>query len=288
MADSVAETSSDQAVCAAPTLELFIYYLLGRPRGALLLGDDFLGHWQEEEDAFLFFSAPAPRSVEALVKSQPWLILVDHYQMPYHQWQGGHLAPFTVGGITIRPPWCATPTPRAAGLEIVLDPGLVFGNGHHTTTYDCLLALQLLWTHYRPGQVLDLGCGSGVLALAAAALGARRVLALDLNGLAVRTSLTNVMRNGFGDRVLTVQGRAEAFVERPADLVMANIHFAVMRPLVAGDAFSAHRFFILSGLLRSEARRIETVLSRKGAQIVQSWSQDGIWTTYLGQNQQGR
>ena len=284
MAGSVSETRSDHKICTPPTRQLFIYYLLGRPSGELRLGDDFLGHWQEEESAFLFFSTAAQRQVDALISAQPQLTLVDHYQMPYEQWQGGHVERFTVGNITIRPSWRPAGPKLAGQMEIVLDPGVVFGNGHHTTTRDCLQALQILWARYRPAQVLDLGCGTGVLALAAAALGARRVLALDLNRLAVQTARANVQRNALDGRILTIQGRAEAHIYAPADLVMANIHFAVMAPLVTGEAFCKHRYFILSGLLRSEARQIETLLAGKGAIIMESWSGDGIWTTYLGRN----
>ena len=284
MAGSASETRSDHKICMPPTRQLFIYYLLGRPSGELRLGNDFLGHWQEEESAFLFFSAAAPRQVDALISAQSQLTLVDHYQMPYEQWQGGNVERFTVGNIAIRPPW-GPAGPKVAGrMEIVLDPGVVFGNGHHTTTRDCLQAMQVLWAQYSPAQVLELGCGTGVLALAAAVLGARRVLALDLNRLAVQTARTNVQRNAFDKRILTIQGRAEDHVGMPSDLVMANIHFAVMQPLLAGDAFSKHRYFILSGLLRSEARQIETLLADKGARIMERWSGDSIWTTYLGRN----
>jgi ribosomal protein L11 methyltransferase len=284
MAGSVSEAKPAHKICTPPIRRLFIYYLLGHPSGELRLGDNFLGHWQEEESAFLFFSAAAPRQVENLVDAQPHLTLVDHYHMPYEQWQGGHVMPFTVGNITIRPPWVPA-GPKAVGqMEIVLDPGVVFGNGRHTTTRDCLQAMQVLWALSRPAWVLDLGCGTGVLALTAAALGARRVLAVDLNRLAVQTARANVIRNALDECIITVHGRAEAHVGTPADLLMANIHFAIMQPLVTADGFGKHRYFILSGLLRSEARQIETLLTDRGARIMQSWSGDGIWTTYLGRN----
>ena len=80
--------------------------------------------------------------IAALVDADPALVLMDAFQMPYDQWQGERLAPFEAGGLRILPPWEVTEAENQ-GRQILLDPGVVFGAGTHTTTRDCLDALQL-------------------------------------------------------------------------------------------------------------------------------------------------
>jgi ribosomal protein L11 methyltransferase len=126
-----------------------------------------------------------------------------------------------------------------------------------------------------------LGTGTGVLALAAARLGARNILAVDLNHLAVKTTHANLSRNLLQRQVLAAQGRAEDFIDCEADLLIANIHFDVMKRLVAAPGFILKPWSILSGLLRSEARLITDQLNHQGASIVHSWEHEGIWHTFL-------
>ncbi|MFP4033035.1 MAG: 50S ribosomal protein L11 methyltransferase, partial [Desulfococcaceae bacterium] len=140
---------------------------------------------------------------------------------------GDGAVPFGVGGLFVAPPWSDAATPPGT-RRIHLDPGVVFGTGTHPTTRECLAALQEVCARDRIGRATDLGTGTGVLALAAAALGAGPVLAVDLNRLAVETARRNIVRNRMADRVLAVQGRAESLVEAGADLLMANLHHEAM------------------------------------------------------------
>ncbi|RTZ96085.1 MAG: hypothetical protein DSY90_11565 [Deltaproteobacteria bacterium] len=270
---------------AAPYQDLFIYYLSGRVSTDREFGPHFIGNWQEADSSFLFFSTPSRPQVDTLVAEQPGLVFEDEYQMSYDQWQGGHLQPVAMGRFNIIPPWASTSTcgriDSKTEIDIFLDPGVVFGNGLHPTTRDCLEALQMLREQASPLTVLDLGTGTGLLALAAARLGARRVLAVDLNHLAVKTTWANLKHNQLQDRVLAVQGRAEDFVDRPADLLMANIHFDVMKQMVGAAGFLARPWLILSGLLRSEARFITDQLTRQGASIIHDWVHEGTWHTFL-------
>ncbi len=264
-----------------PGEKLYIYYLEGVPKSPLKLGPDFIGNWQEGDSAFLFFSKSAQKIVDRLVHDQPQLTLMDHYKMTYAEWQGASVDGFTVGEIYIRPPWM--PSGNDAQVEIILDPGVVFGNGNHATTQDCLTALQLVWKKWRPKRVVDLGCGTGILALAAARLGADLVLAIDLNRMAVDLTYQNILHNGLGSQILAVQGRAEKMLSNPTDLLIANIHFAVMQPLISQPAFQQYRLLILSGLLRSEFKAVENELAAKKIDLLQHWSHDGIWHTILCQ-----
>jgi ribosomal protein L11 methyltransferase len=267
----------------SPYQDLYIYYLSGHIPPDGNYGTDFIGNWQEEDSSFLFFSSPARRQVDALIADQPGVILVDEYRMSYDQWQGGCIKPLHVGRLNIIPPWISLPgsVESEAKIDILLDPGVVFGNGLHPTTHDSLMALQKLWDRTAPVTVFDLGTGTGVLALAAARLGARHVLAVDLNHLAVKTTQANLCRNQLQQQVLAVQGRAEDFIDCETDLLIANIHFDVMKRLVAAPGFTVKPWSILSGLLRSEARMIADQLNRQGASIVHSWEHEGTWHTFL-------
>lgn len=270
-----------------PHSRLFIYYIEGTVHSAGLEPETtFIGNWEEEGFSFLFFSESRDEVVEALVADSQELSLVDRYTMSYEEWLGERFDGFETEGLFVRPPW--TPSrEKAAGerspVEIILDPGVVFGTGSHATTRDCLRAIFELFRTVEPGIVLDLGTGSGLLALAAAKLGARKVVAVDLNFLASRTAQRNVRLNREDSRVLAVQGRAETFMGCRADLLIANIHYDVMKQLVRSPGFLNISYFILSGLMRSEARAVESMLGDLPVGILRRWEADGVWFTYMGQ-----
>ena len=271
-----------------PRQDLFIYYLKGRLKAASgMFQNNFLGNWQEEDDSFLFFSSPASRQVQNLLYQQRQLSYVDSYEMSYDQWLGEVFDTFDHGKFRITPIWESGKGQSAdEKVEILLDPGLVFGTGTHPTTRDCLEALEAAACSEEFKTVLDLGTGTGLLSLAAAGLGSRRVVAVDLNLLAARTAVRNVKLNQLEDRVVVVQGNAEDFIAYPADLVIANIHFDVMRHLIDAEGFVEKKRFILSGLLHSEAKDIAGRLSRHPVKILKQWTRDGIWHTFYGKTEQ--
>ena len=215
---------------------------------------------------------------------QPHLHLVDSYQMTYSQWLGEAFSTFEHGKFRIVPPWETRAGAAASSdkIMIVLDPGLVFGTGTHATTRDCLTALELAARSHQFSTVLDLGTGTGLLALAAARLGSRQAVGVDLNLLAAETARNNAGLNQLQDRVMIVRGRAEDMIGCTADLVIANIHYDVMRHLISSGEFLAKKHFILSGLMRSEAKSIVDRLDRLPVKILKKWDQDGIWHTFYG------
>ena len=273
-----------EMISAGPSRDLFIYYLKGRLTAASgMFQNNFIGTWQEEDDSFIFFSSPAARQIENLLNHQRQLSYVDSYEMSYDQWLGEVFSTFEHGKFRITPAWES----GAGGtgddkIGILLDPGLVFGTGTHPTTRDCLEALEVAACSMAFKTVLDLGTGTGLLSLAAARLGSKRVVAVDLNLLAARTAARNVQLNQLADRVVIVQGKAEDIIAYPADLVIANIHFDVMRHLINTQGFLEKKRFILSGLLRSEAKNIADRLARQPVKIKKQWSRDGIWHTFYG------
>ncbi|MGH2625876.1 MAG: 50S ribosomal protein L11 methyltransferase, partial [Anaerolineales bacterium] len=134
-----------------------------------------------------------------------------------------HYHPIPVGSrLLVLPSWF--PVPPGDRLILRLDPGQAFGTGTHPSTQVCL---ELLEEHIRPGaRVVDLGCGSGILSLAAARLGAGRVLALDVDEIAVRCAAENVERNQLRQVIHVAQGSLEALQTgewRNCDLIVANI-----------------------------------------------------------------
>lgn len=261
---------------------LFIYYLEGVIHPATPIAHpDFLGNWVEEASTFLFFGSPADDLVRDMVSALGHLTLIDRYEMTYAQWQGGDAKPFTAGGLTITPFRKGSPPEGRPGpSEIFLDAGVVFGNGAHPTTSCCLNLLAHLGPRLAGKTVQDLGTGTGLLALGAARLGAEKVLAVDLNHLAVSTTLANARINGLSRQILAIQGRAEEMVHAPADLVVANIHYDIMKQLVISEGFREKREAILSGLMATEAGKIGDALIAKGFCITAHHAPDGIWHTF--------
>ncbi len=270
-----------------PYEELYIYQLEGRlnPRIAIDAGA-FLGHWQEEDSAFLFFSAPMAETVEGILRRQPHLRLIDSTRMAYDQWQGTVTGGERIGRFRFIAPWdpAAVDLQASDGTAILLDPGLVFGAGTHPTTRDCLKALDLAADSGGVRTAMDLGTGTGILALAMAKRLDAKVLAVDLNLLAVRTAARNVRLNRLGERILVAQGRAEDAIDGPADLVAANLHGAAMLPMMDAPGFRRKGGFILSGLMRSDAKEVRRRLSVLGIGIREEWTRDGVWHTYYAEN----
>jgi ribosomal protein L11 methyltransferase len=159
------------------------------------------------------------------------------------RWRRFHRA-VRIGPLWVGPPW---ERPEADAVAIVIDPGRAFGTGGHATTRLCLELLVDLRSELRGGGVLDVGCGSGVLAIAAARLGYWPVCAVDLDPAAVDETRRNAQRNGVEVEVRLADALA---AELPvADLVVANI----ARPTV--DALAARlrcRVLAASGYLDSE------------------------------------
>lgn len=281
-------TDSRQYTVSSPYDDLYIYYLKGH-----LLSDNlrplknYIGDWQEEDFSFLFFSHPSRSIVAGLIETQPDVSLIDDYHMTYEQWHGGVFQPCRIGSFTIIPSWQygkAKQPLQPTSHQIVLDPGVVFGTGLHPTTQDCLHALESVFEADAIQSVVDLGTGTGLLALAAARMGSGSTLAVDNNLLAARTARQNVDLNHLNEKVLVVQGSAENFINRPTHLLVANVHFDVVLKIIRSDEFFHHKYFILSGLMRSQAKELMSFLSTRPVRILSQWSHKHIWYTYLGKN----
>jgi ribosomal protein L11 methyltransferase len=267
-----------------PYDDLYIYQLDGCLTSQIEIRQGcFIGNWEEADSSFLFFSKPAWPEIEKLLRAQPQLTCIDSYHMSYEQWQGTVFKPFDHGCFQIIAPWHDDTAFGHGQLPIILDPGVVFGTGTHPTTQDCLDAVELACRQKPPERVLDLGTGSGLLALAAARLGCKLNLAVDLNLLAAQTAEKNVRLNHLQNQIAVVRGYAEDFIDCPADLLIANIHCSVMQRLIKANGFKKNKRFILSGLLRSDAKQVRIELERTSAKVIKSWTHEGIWHTFYGE-----
>jgi ribosomal protein L11 methyltransferase len=270
----------------SPYQDLYIYHIKGHlAPGTRLSSSGLIGNWQEDEFSFLFFSRPSQSNVERLLTEQPHLSLLDKFKMTYDDWQGGKREPIRIGRFLIAPPWAKiwynTKTDPKI-LPIKLDPGVVFGTGTHATTAGCLKAIELVFREELPQSALDLGTGTGLLALAAARLGCKKTIAVDINFLAATTAYHNIRINHMEERVAAVQGHAEDFIELSADLVIANLHDEVMQRLISSNGFFSKKWFILSGLMRDQAKAVASTLAQRSAGIIRRWAHDDIWHTLFG------
>jgi ribosomal protein L11 methyltransferase len=196
--------------------------------------------------------------------------------------------------LRIVPAWLE---PEAGPGDVVvrLDPGMAFGTGTHPTTQLCLLALE---RHLRPGQrVLDLGTGSGILAIAAAKLGAERVLALDIDPEAVRVAGENTQANGVAERIQVAEGSlAEVLVGaygdewRQAPLVIANILARTISQLFEqglGQTVAPGGLIVTSGILDSQAYQVIAALKAAGLELAAEERMED-WVAVIGKRKQGK
>ena len=247
----------------APYEKLFIYEVSDNISvHGEVFGRDFIGCWNEGESSFLFFSRQQDAEVRRWLALQGKEKLISRHVMDYRDWQAGEdLKPFRVDRFLISPPWQEV---KKANDEILilLDPGVVFGTGIHPTTRGCLKALWDIYQLDSPQIVLDIGTGTGILAIVAAKLGARQVLAIDHNHLAVETAQRNVLLNGVQDRVKVIVGEAEMMGDEQGDMVLANLHFQAIEALLRRERILSKCWIILSGLFPAQANEVIAPLEK--------------------------
>lgn len=217
--------------------------------------------------AFFQTSADRDQAARALRASAPGVGLVEPIEIPDEDWarrsQSG-LAPIRVGRIVVTPPWAEARTDAAVGrITIVIQPSMGFGTGHHATTRLCLELLQGLDLGGR--SALDVGTGSGVLALAARALGARAVTAVDDDADAIESARENLARNGAPGGIDLVRGDFRAVLRAGEgwDVVTANLTGGL---LIRGAgtlsaAVAAGGALVVSGLTREEEADVMAAFS---------------------------
>ncbi len=179
-----------------------------------------------------------------------------------------------VDDIEVRPAW-HDESPSTARHPIAIDPGRAFGSGSHPSTRLALAALQQL--DLEAATMLDVGTGTGVLAIAAALLGARSVVAVDIDPAAVEIAAGNAQRNGVDDRMEVSGDHAGSVGGGPFDVVVANLTAGVLVDL-ATEVYAPVRpggFLVLSGLLVDQ--RAAVLEAYAGLRLVSDHT-DGEWS----------
>ena len=174
----------------------------------------------------------------------------------------------------IVPSWCAPPAPAAR--NVVLDPGLAFGTGTHPTTRLCLQ--WLAQNVDARASVLDYGCGSGILAIAAAKLGASRVVGVDIDPQALAATRDNAARNGVAVQVASVETLGAERFSIVAANILAN-PLVLLAPALAARVHPGGRL-ALSGILASQADAVHAAYA--GAFVMDVWRADEGWVLLSG------
>ncbi len=181
--------------------------------------------------------------------------------------------------LVIKPSWIDY-DPKEGDILVELDPGLAFGTGYHPTTYTCLEVMEKL---INPATIaLDLGCGSGILTIAAVKLGTQRVVALDIDPQAVQASRQNFKRTNITDRVDLDQGSLPHRLATPGafDLVVANISSRGIRER-ASDILPALKpcgTLVASGIIDEQLPETREALLKAGFADLELWPRED-WVT---------
>jgi ribosomal protein L11 methyltransferase len=232
--DPAAGSTHEQAILGEPSADATTWWPITRLTALCAAGVD----------------APAllSRAAHAVERTPP---VFETHTVPDRDWvhaTQAQFGPIHIGGrVWVVPSWCDPPVRDA--LNLVVDPGLAFGTGAHPTTRLCL---QWLVENVTPdASVLDYGCGSGILAIAAAKLGAKRVVGTDIDTQAILTSIDNAKANGVEARFMHV----DALPPDTFSMVVANILANPLRVLASSLAARTHRGgrIALCGILAAQA-----------------------------------
>ena len=227
---------------------------------------------------------PAAESIRRAVLAASTDATVDVRPMPKVDWTEkwkSSIRSHDLGELVVCPPWLADQ--EDPERRIVIEPAMAFGTGEHETTRGVLRLMQGV---IKAGdRVADLGAGSAVLAIAAAKLGAGKVVAIELDHDAIENAEQNVERNGVADRVTVVEGDAAVFLSlvAPVRVITANIISPVLRQLLPSMAASLapKGQAILSGILESEKEEMSAELRAAGWTIEREDGDDAWWSVQV-------
>ncbi|MCE5322077.1 50S ribosomal protein L11 methyltransferase [bacterium] len=187
--------------------------------------------------------------------------------------------PLKIGRVVIRPTW-EEYDPQPDDIVIDLDPGMAFGTGSHPTTKLCLEALQ---DYVKGGEtVLDMGTGSAILAMAAARLGAARVVGLEIDPVAVEAAVDNVKRVNLGNTIKIERADSPSAFEGQADIVLANIIAKVIIDMAEGLASKVRPggILIASGIVVERSQEVIDTLTSLGLKLHEV-RQGGDWVALV-------
>ena len=208
---------------------------------------------------------------EQIIQNNDWM----------NYWKN-HFPMLKIGRIIICPSWIQHAAEKDE-VVIELDPGMAFGTGHHPTTKMCILEIEKLFNAGTRQRVLDIGTGSGILAMVAATLGAKSVLGIDTDPLAVTAALLNVKINKLKDKIEIIQGTTESNNLSQYDLVVANLYSKVIIEIGHSIMSKIDRngVVILSGIMKDKLE--EVIISLRTYNFVlDHYLTEGDWAVAVG------
>ena len=206
----------------------------------------------EESLFYLGMIRPLPAPVYKEIADQNWMEAWKQYYKPIHIGQR----------LLILPAWLEPSEPGRTVIRI--EPGMAFGSGTHPTTQLCLELMETACDSHQISRVIDIGCGSGILSIAALKLGADKVLGVDIDDESIVKSRENARINGVGEELILGLGSVQEIIEdkfafRKAPLVVANILASVIIHLFEGgmaDLVEGDGILILSGILQEQEQSV--------------------------------
>lgn len=215
---------------------------------------------------------------------------VDFKEIFPSEWENEwkkYFKPFRLGNrIVVKPSW-ETFDVQPDDLVIEIDPGNSFGSGTHETTSMCIEMLEKYMKS--TDAVIDVGCGSGILSIAAGLLGSKKIVAVDIDALAVETAKENVARNGLSDVTDVRQGDLLQVITEQSEVVVANI-IADVIVILADDidkVLKPNGIFISSGIINTKAAWVLESLEKRDFEIIES-IQKGEWVVIVSRKKSGK
>ncbi len=255
---------------------LFIYHLDTIDIPAIN-DPDWIGTWHEDGNGIVFFHTEKDAFMADLCTRHN-CALIYQADLSYEEWDAGQaITPFTVGSLTVAPVWDETKA------DITLDPSVIFGSGFHPTTRKCLQMVNKYTTtpelHIR--SMLDLGTGTGLLAIGAAKQGTR-VMAFDNNPLACEVARANTIYNRVDTlvEVKEVDLRTNPVETENIDLIVANIHPELLKDLFLSPDFWHGNLYILSGFMKSMEPELLAHLDTRSIKFLER-TRNGKWCVWV-------
>ena len=251
---------------------LRVYELKGSGQPRNLPAEGLEGIWPEPPFYYLFYRKESAEPIVEWLKSRPDWRLTSRYDLPYDKWQDICLPQINLGSFNVG--LSADPADKPGRIAILIDPGVVFGSGLHPTTQGCLLAISEIFGSDEIHMALDFGAGTGVLAIACALAGAKFVLAIDRNPLALKTAWKNALANGVADRMALVEADRLGCLSVRPDFFVMNLEWPIIEKTLAAGEWRNARRVVLAGFLESRLEsveqfarpefRVDSVIERQG------------------------
>lgn len=207
---------------------------------------DLIGVWLEDGSPILFFHQSKDELIARLCTAHGGKVIYQA-DLDYTDWEAGQeISPFSLGGLTVAPVWAVEEA------DIRLDPSVIFGTGFHPSTRLCLetLSKYCRTPELTINSMLDLGTGTGLLAIAAAKMGVEKITALDHNPLACEVACKNVALNSCAAQINVRE--SDLRLEEPdtgVDLVVANLYPTLLAELFARPSFWRGKLYLISGFI---------------------------------------